>query len=40
MAKNPDQYGFVEIGQVYRTKMITVDFDKDFKYLKFINKNS
>jgi hypothetical protein len=27
------------VGKVYRAKIFTIDFDTDYKYLKFINKN-
>ena len=40
MAKNPDGVFYGLIGKVYRSKILTVDFDTDFKYLKFTNKNS
>ena len=39
-AKNPNAVFFGLLGKVYRTKVITVDFDTDFKELKFYNKNS
>ena len=28
------------IGKVYRSKVITMDFDTDYKDVKFYNKNS
>ncbi len=40
MVKNPNAVFFGLIGKVYRSKILTVDFDTDFKLLKFANKIS
>jgi hypothetical protein len=40
MAKNPNAVFFGLIGKVYRSKVLTIDFDTDYKELKFSNKNS
>lgn len=39
-AKNPNGVFFGLIGKVYREKVLTVDFDTDYKQIKFFNKNS
>jgi hypothetical protein len=39
LTKNPNKAIFNYMGKVYSSKVMTVDFDTDYKYLKFINKN-
>lgn len=40
MYRSPKQPLYSTLGKVYRRKVLTVNFDTDFVYLKFANQNA